>query len=151
MKGIALGLVVLASLAFAPVALASPSATHGFAGRWTTTDCATSPSGEVHCEVWGDGSLMTLGIGRGDTPRVTFQDVYASSCANAGSPSTRWVGAGTGQYFEIWLFATLNKTGCGTYQMGASVELQFYYDPGSDTLWEDEDGDEWGLIWHRLT
>ncbi len=149
MRRFAIGLMILASLAFAPGVLASPSSTHGFSGNWVTTDCATGSDGQIECEIWGDSSLMTLAIGRGDSPRVTFQDSYAISCDRAGSPSTRWVGAGTGTYFEIWLFATFTKTGCGTYQMGSAVELQFYYDSGSDTLWEDEDGDGWGYIWYR--
>lgn len=148
MKRIAIILVAVASLTLAPTALASPSSTHGFAGNWATTDCAHIDS-VLRCDVWGDGSPMTLTIGRGDTPRVSFQDSYAISCDLAGSPSTRWIGKGTGYYFEIWLFAPLDKTGCGTYQAGSAIELQFYYDPGSDTLWEDEDGDSAGYIWHR--
>jgi hypothetical protein len=148
MKRLAIISLVMASLAMAPAANASPSSTHGFAGNWQTTDCAQF-DGDLHCDIWGDGSHMTLNIGRGDTPRVSFQDSYASSCDNAGSPSTRWVGQGKGYYFEIWLFAPLSKTGCGTYQAGSGVELQFYYDTGSDTLWEDEDGDGYGLIWYR--
>jgi hypothetical protein len=149
MKRLALGLFVLGSVTLAPAVAASPSAS-GFVGNWTTTDCATSPTGEIHCEVWGDGSVMALHVGVGESPKVTFVDFYAGSCANAGSPNTHWVGAGTGTYEDMFLFASLDKTGCGTYQMGSDAGLQFYYDPGSDSLWEDEDGDEWGYIWYRF-
>jgi hypothetical protein len=135
MKRLAISLLVLASLAFAPAAMASPGSATGFTGLWTATDV--------------DGSAMMLRIGVGDQPRVTFQDSYASSCDNAGSPSTRWVGAGTGSYSEIWLSVTFNKTGCGTYQKRSPVELQFYWDEGTDTLWEDEDGDGVGILWYR--
>lgn len=131
---------------YAPTA----SAASGFVGQWTTTDCATSPEGEIHCEVWGDGSLMALRIGVGARPRVTFQDFYASGCDNQGSPSTHWVGAGRGVYEDIFLFVELDKTGCGINQLRSDVVFQLYHDPGSDTLWEDEDGDGWGYIWYRF-
>jgi hypothetical protein len=140
---------LLAGLIVAPAALAAPPSASGFVGNWTTTDCATSESGEIHCEVWGDGSTMGLHIGTGDEPRATFVDFYASSCANGGRPNTHWVGAGTGAYEDIFLFVTLNKTGCGVAQMNSEVVFQLYHDLGSDTLWEDEDGDGWGLMWFR--
>lgn len=127
--------MVLAQLAVAPAVLAAGPAT-GFSGTWATIDCATwweeGPDGHlIDCDVWGDGSSMTLVIAPGDTPQVTFQDAYASSCVNAGSSSTRWVGAGKGYYGDIYLFAPLPKTGCGTYQMRSSVQLELYHDPGS--------------------
>jgi hypothetical protein len=30
-----------------------------------------------------------------------------------------------------------------------SLVMQFYWDAGSDTLWQDEDGDGYGYIWYR--
>ena len=150
MKQIRATAVALAlGLLAAPAAVASPSSSHGFPGSWETIDCAQDGSGTVDCGVWGDGSRMTLSIAIGDQPKVSFADEYASSCVNAGSRSARWVGAGTGYYEDIFLYAELSKTGCGRYQQGASVTFQLYHDPGSDTLWEDEDGDGWGLIWVR--
>lgn len=146
MKRLAILPLIGAMLTFAP----ATSAAGGFVGQWTTIDCATSPEGVVDCGVWGDGSLMALRIGVGEHPRVTFQDFYASSCDNAGSPATHFVGAGRGFYEDIFLFVGLDKTGCGRTHMGAEVEFQFYHDPGSDTLWEDEDGDGWGYIWYRF-
>ena len=92
---------------------------------------------------------MTLQIGIGDYPKVSFADFYASGCVNAGSPSARWVGVGTGYYDGGNLVVDLAKTGCGTYQKGATVTFGLYHDPGSDTLWQDEDGDGWGLVWYR--
>ena len=146
MKRLAILPLIGAMLTLAP----ATSAASGFVGQWTTIDCATSPEGVIDCDVWGDGSLMALRIGVGEHPRVTFQDFYASSCDNEGSPATHWVGAGRGTYEDIFLFVGLDKTGCGRTQMGAAVEFQFYHDPGSDTLWEDEDGDGWGYIWYRF-
>jgi hypothetical protein len=148
------GLLILMQLALAPAVLASPGEPTGYTGNWTTIDCATwweeGPDGHiVDCDRWGDGSSMTLRIGPGETPRIVFQDDYASSCAVASSPSTRWVGAGSGSYADLGLVVTLTKTGCGTFQAGGSVELGLYHDPGSDTLWEDGDGDGWGIIWQR--
>ena len=133
-------------LAFAPVT----SAASGFTGLWTTIDCATSPEGVVDCDVWGDGSLMAMRIGVGEHPRVTFQDFYAASCDGAGSPSTHFVGAGVGTYDDIFLWVDLDKTGCGRTNAKLDIAFQLYYDPGSDTIWEDEDGDGWGIIWHRF-
>lgn len=155
MKRVAFCLLVAASLMLAPTTLAASPTASGFVGNWTTTDCATTPLGEIHCEVWGDGSVMGLHVGSGDTPRVVFQDFYAGSCAAGGRGSTHWVGAGTASYEDIFLFAPLDKTGCGTEQQGSQVTLQFYYDPGSDTLWGGEpigqgEGDDWGYIWYRV-
>lgn len=140
MKRLAILIMSGALMLLAPTA----SAASGFVGQWTTTDCATSPDGEIHCEVWGDGSLMALRIGVGARPRVTFQDFYASGCDAQGSPSTHWVGAGRGFYEDVFLFVELDKTGCAIFQLRSDVVFQLYHDPGSDTLWEDEDGDGWG-------
>ena len=145
MKRLAILLLSAALLLLAP----TTSAASGFVGQWTTTDCATSPQGEIDCDVWGDGSLMAMRIGVGENPRVTFQDFFASSCAAEG-PSTHWVGAGRGTYEDVFLFVNLDKTGCGRTQLGSEVVFQLYHDPGSDTLWEDEDGDGWGVIWYRF-
>lgn len=157
MKRVVIGVLLLGLLAFAPPAGAAPNSATGFTGIWTTTDCATwweeNPDGShtIDCSIWGDGSLMALKVGGGETPRVTFQDTYARSCDNAGSPSTRWIGAGTGVVVGSDLFATLHKTGCGAFQNFSGVELGFYHDPGSDTLWSDDgDGDGWGLVWYRF-
>jgi hypothetical protein len=131
-------------------ALASPEPP-GFAGVWTSTDCATwweeTPEGHlVDCDRWGDSSALTLIITSGVSPRVVFLDSYASDCASANLP-TRRVGLGTGRYFEIWLFVEPLTAWCGRWRTAQTVSL--YHDPGSDTLWEDEDGDGWGLIWDR--
>ena len=115
-------------------------------------DCASFEGATPDCDVWGDGSLQTLSIGPGPAPQVVFQDAYASVCANNGFPATRYVAAGTGEYFEIWLFATFHKTGCGAFGNGDAqfLTMQFYWDAGSDTLWQDEDGDGYGYIWYRV-
>lgn len=112
-----------------------PNSVTGFTGHWTAIDL--------------DGSSLTMHIGRGDAPRVRLRDSY-SSCADSGSPSTPWVGFGTGEYFEIWLFVNFEKTHCGASGKGNPLTLQFYWDPGSDTLWEDEDGDGVGVTWYRV-
>lgn len=99
----------------------------GFTGLWTATDL--------------DGSALRMHIGPGDTPQIAYRDSYSTQCDTDASP--RWVGAGKGDYLEIWLFVTFHKPGCDPF------ELQFYWDEGSDTLWEDEDGDGVGITWHR--
>jgi len=151
-SGVAATLVagsVLAGLA-SPV-LAGSGAT-GFTGHWTTVDCAQwwEDPHVVNCELWGDGSRLTLAIGPGVTPTVVFQDFFASVCANNGSRSTRWIAAGTGEFDEAFLWPTYTKSGCGTFGMGGYGGDALYHDPGSDTLWEDPDGDGWGYVWHRV-
>jgi hypothetical protein len=105
----------------------SPSSGIGFTGLWTATDL--------------DGSPLTMHIGPGDTPQVTYYDSYSTVCDNNASPT--WVGAGKGEFFEIWLFVSFNRPGCDP------LVLQLYWDKGSDTLWEDEDGDGVGITWSR--
>ena len=140
---------VALTLAVASVALAAPKA--GFAGQWQSVDCAQGwEDGQVDCSVWGDGSQLSMTIGSGSTPRATFQDSYALVCAINGSASTRWVAAGTGAYEDIFLWVTFTKSGCGTFGQGGYA-VQLYHDPGSDTIWEDPDGDGWGYVWHRAT
>lgn len=147
---VAAAIAVALTFSVASAALAAPAA--GFAGVWRTVDCAQWwEDGHVDCAVWGDGSQLSMTIGEGDTPRATFQDSFASVCANGGSASTRWVAAGTGIYEDIFLWLTFTKSGCGSFGQGGYGGVQLYHDPGSDTLWEDEDGDGWGYIWYRLT
>jgi hypothetical protein len=155
MKRLALGLLVVSSLSFAPAVLAAPPSSSGFVGSWTAIDCPSFEGAPPDCDVpWseggplGDASDLTLLIGPGDAPRVTFQDFYGSSCANAGSPATHWTGAGRGTYEDIYLFVPLDNAGCGAFQP-SDIELQFYWDEGSDTLWEDEDGNSLGTLWIR--
>jgi hypothetical protein len=142
---IAFAAVAVAALAAPALASGPPS---GFVGQWRTIDCAATGEG-VDCSIWGDGSAMSMTIGPGDVPAATYQDAYATVCAVNGSSNTRWVGAGYGEYDGDHLWLTLTKSGCGTFGMGGYGGIQLYHDPGSDTIWEDEDGDGWGLIWYR--
>jgi len=105
-----------------------------FTGLWKATDF--------------DGSAMLMSIGRGTTPVVGFVDSYATVCATANLP-TRMVGAGRGSYGGIHLFVEPLRTLCGRFPFG-SLNIQLYHDPGSDTLWEDEDGDGIGITWFRV-
>jgi len=144
---VAMAAAAALSFAAAPVALAAPPA--GFVGQWESVDCAQWwEDGHVDCSVWGDASQLSMTIGKGSTPRVTFQDAYAFVCAINGSPSTRWVAAGSGVYEDIFLWVTFTKSGCGTFGQDGYV-VQLYHDAGSDTIWEDPDGDGWVLVWYR--
>src|SRR5258705_6010225 len=44
-----------------------------------------------------------------------------------------------GEYGDIFLFVTLFKSGCGTSGTGGVDSLELYWDPGSDTVWDDHD------------
>ncbi len=129
----------------------SPTSSHGFPGTWQAVDCAQWwEDGHLACDVWGDGSDLSLSIGRGDTPKVGLQDSYASFCANNGSTATRFVASGYGTYSGGQLTPTYTKSGCGRVGAGGFVGADLYHDPGSDTLWEDPDGDGWGIVWYRV-
>lgn len=160
MRRVSLALLFLASLTFAPAALASHTPSR-FVGIWTAIDCPSVGGAAPDCSVpwfydtlgnpvYGDGSVMTLRIGPGLTPRVTYADSYASYCDKNGSPSTRWVAAGSGEYAPPYLFlwANFTKSGCGVFGMGGN-SIHLYHDPGSDMIWEDTDGDNLGTAWSR--
>ncbi|TAK01417.1 MAG: hypothetical protein EPO36_05135 [Chloroflexota bacterium] len=126
----------------------------GFAGVWTAVDCATwweeTPDGHVvDCDVWGDGSTIILAVGRGANPHVFFADTYSSLCADQGLP-TSFSGVGRGTYEQAsgMLFIHVDTT-CGSVSQGW-LDIGFYRDPGSDTLWSDDDGDGWGWALTRL-
>jgi hypothetical protein len=167
MKRLPLALLVLGSLTFAPAVLANHTPIR-FVGLWTAIDCPSVGGAPADCSLnWldadgnptitPDGSAMTLKIERGETPRVTYADSYASFCDNNGSPSTRWVAIGTGEYVDsngnpappfVTLWANFTKSGCGQFAQGG-YSLQYYLDPGSDMIWEDSDGDNYGTVWSR--
>lgn len=143
------GLVAVAGGFIRPTRLAD-----GFGGTWTTTDCAAwweeRPSGHLmDCDRWGDGSSMTLRIESGGRPRMTFRDADSSCASGSGSPPTS-LAEGIGVYEGIFLSTTFPTDGCRSIGIGKDGELQLYRDAGSDTLWADEDGDGWGLIWYRV-
>lgn len=167
MKRLAFGLLVVASLTFAPAVLANHTPI-SFVGLWTAIDCPSVGGAPADCSLnWldadgnptivADGSLQTLRIERGDTPRVTYADSYATFCDNNGGRSTRWVAAGSGEYVDgdgnpappfVTLWANYTKSGCGQIGQGG-YSLQYYLDPGSDMIWEDSDGDNYGTVWSR--
>jgi hypothetical protein len=134
-KRILIAVTALASLAISLAQVAQAELTPGspFTGRWTATGL--------------DGSNLTMHVGQGDAPRVQFRDSY-TDCAGDGT-SSRWTGLGTGEYFEVWLFVNFDAVRCGTSASDDRVELQFFWDPANDTLWEDEDGDGVGITWFR--
>ena len=123
---VALWLVAAGVLALAPAVAAAGT---GFTGTWVSIDT--------------DGSTQGLVIGRGSTPAVTYQDFYATSCANAGAPSTHFVATGTGSVDDDALFVAFRNGGCGGRRIGP-FGLGFSYDSGSDTL-----TDDFGVTWYR--
>jgi hypothetical protein len=155
MKKMTVTVLVLVSLSFPAAALAS-GATTGFAGIWTSTDCATwweeNPDGthDIDCDIWGDGSVIGLQIGPAESPGVIFRDWYATVCANNGSASTQFLAQGIGTHDGDYLNVAFTRAGCGSFNSGGFDDA-LYHDPGSDTLWtSDPDGDGWGLIWYRV-
>lgn len=161
MKRLALVLLVLASLTFAPTVLASPPSASGWVGNWTSLDCFSPAIGvEPDCDLYGgDGSTQTLHIGPGERPRANYADSYATECFNNGFPATRYVAAnGIGEYAVynyhgedfLFLFLFFEKAGCGLFGMSdAPLGMGLIYDEASDTLWQDDDEVGFGTVWTR--
>src|SRR5215210_4669649 len=124
---VALGAVLSLAVMATPVA-AAPAVGSQFAGTWSSTDA-------------GDGSFQTLKVGAGESPSVTFQDFFASSCEDHGSPSTHWVSAGRGSVSGDLLEVGFHKSGCGAFTIGPYGDF-FEYDSGTDTL-TDASGTTW--------
>jgi hypothetical protein len=122
----------------------------GFEGTWETIDCAQWWRGgrPVDCSVWGDSSRLRLTVGLGTEPTVTYEDSSAV-CPARPAELPRFTVSGTGTFTPPHLWLTFASTGCPSFGKNGDGAVQLYRDPGSDTLWEDEDGDGWGLIWRR--
>jgi hypothetical protein len=90
-----------------------------------------------------DGSTQTLAIGQGATPPVTFQDVYASSCAADGAQSTHFVATGRAWIDEASMWVEFRNGGCGWRKIGP-FGIGYLYDAGTDTL-----TDDFGVTWFR--
>lgn len=153
MKRIVLGVMVLASLAVPSTAVASPGTAEGYMGQYSAIDCATwweeNPDGshDVDCSIWGDGSTMTLQIGRGAKPRVVMTDAHSTGCVNAGLPRV-FTGIGYGVFEDSRnLAVNLPATWCGSVRLDEGASFGLYRDPGSRSLWNDPDGDGWGTVW----
>ena len=126
-RALASWLLLAGLLVLAPAVSAADG---GFAGTWVSID--------------GDGSTQTLAIGRGSNPSVTYQDFYASSCADDGAPSTHFVATGRGTIDGDWLGVEFRNGGCGRQMIGP-FGLGFTYHGGRDTL-----TDDFGITWYRF-
>ena len=115
-------------LALAPAVGAAGSP---FSGTWISIDD-------------GDGSTQLLTVGRGSTPAAPYQDFYASTCDNAGSPTTHFVATGRGTVDDGSMWVDFRNGGCGRTGIGA-FGLGFWYDAGTDTI-----TDDFGITWSRF-
>ncbi|HEV8282533.1 MAG TPA: hypothetical protein VGQ02_11775 [Candidatus Limnocylindrales bacterium] len=132
MRGKLISLGVVGQLAMALFITASSVSGAGsvFAGTWVSIDF--------------DGSTQALVVSGGTSPRVTFEDFYASSCDLNGSPATHWVSAGQGTVDGNTMSVDFHKSGCGVFSIGAYSDVWFY-DPATDTL-----TDSVGITWSRF-
>jgi hypothetical protein len=127
----------------------APEAPVGFAGTWVTMNCAQWwQADRIDCSISGDSSELRLTIGPGEEPIASYAD-NAAGCSSTSVSPTRFTASGIGRYERPFLWLTFSATGCSSFGRNGDGRLQLYHDPGSDTLWEDEDGDGWGLIWRR--
>ena len=155
-RHLAVGLILIGLLGLPGAALAAPPSHPDLAGTWYTIDCAQWWEGgvPVDCSVWGDGSTIYLTIGPGNAPVAWLYDTYAQVCEDNGEPPY-WIALGMGSWeVDEPSNRTLNigfrLAGCGTLEKDNSYTIGLYWDPGSDTMWNDPDGDGWGLTWRRV-
>jgi hypothetical protein len=126
--------LVAATLALAMVAGAVLAGGAGpttvFDGTWTATDP-------------GDGSVMILVVGPGNTPAVYFEDGYATGPACRNDVVKRFTARGTGE-IEGNLLDVAFPDGGGCGLITVEMEGHFDYRAVSDTV-VDQDG----LVWAR--
>jgi hypothetical protein len=120
---------VLLGLQLAAAAVNAAPGTSPFAGIWLSTDY--------------DGSQQMLNVSAGGSPRVVYQDFYASGCDTFAGPATHWVAAGRGSIEGDALWVEFHKSGCGTFLQGGYGD-GYFYDGSSDTLI-----DLSGIVWSR--
>ena len=119
----------------------------GYAGTWETTDCATNGA-VVDCARWGDGSALRLTIGAGETPEASFEDVEAAGCGAGGSSGPR-LATGRGEFEGTYLWLTFTDIRCDAPSESWTNPMQLHKLPYEQSMWDDHDGDNWGLVWHR--
>ena len=131
------GLIVLA-LALATVVAAilvggsarAPSTV--FEGTWTSID---QP----------DGSTMTLLVGPGLTPKVHFEDDFATGAACVDDVVKRFTADGTGAISGNHLLASFPDGGGCLLRKVPMGDGYYDYNPGTDTLLDGQ-----GLTWERV-
>jgi hypothetical protein len=178
MKRIAMVLVVMLPLVFAPSVTAKPTlAVTRLEGLWVTTDCLTggppgTPAHTLDCDgaftgITGDASVMSLAIGPGATPAVRFVDTYATYCVNNFDPGNpRYVATGQGVYATPpetearTLIVSFSRAFCGSDEVDPPAGSNGLYfccqenSPSLDNLWDDvpfgdPENTDWGILWVR--
>ena len=117
----------------------------GYDGSWQATDCAASGPA-LNCGLWGDGSQLRLDIGSGEQPEARFRDTAAAGC---GPDGTAGPGEATGRAkFEgVHLWITFTNVTCMATSDSYQNPMQLYKALSDAGLWQDPDGDEWGIVW----
>lgn len=154
-------LVILGVLMLPAAAPAAPPDYPPLAGTWSTIDCAQWWEGgvPVDCDLWGDGSTITLTIYPDPMPAIRVVDDYSAECVAAGEPEN-FIARGR-SWYEVdepgvrTLSRDFTKSGCRNLGPPEPwYELPFCWDPGSDALWTDVPGDGtigWGYTWRRVS
>lgn len=121
-------ILVLAAVAVGPGGAIRP-ATTPFEGRWTSTD--------------HDGSRQLLAVSGGMTPTVSYEDLFASGCADNGDRSTHFFAEGRATISGPKMTVAFPGGGCVTWRVEAYV-VDFEHDPATDGLL-----DNTGIRWRR--
>jgi hypothetical protein len=105
--------------------------------------CADAPGSSPFAGVWtavdGDGSNETLTVSGGPTSvQVTYQDDFATVCANAGAPTTQFRAQGTGRLLSGELLEVVLEEGrCGALVIPIDAPSYFEYLAETDQLFSD--------------
>jgi hypothetical protein len=126
-------LSVLAMVLVMLVASATPAAAArtSFHGSWEAIDL--------------DGSHMILSASGGESVRVTFIDMYASMCVNAGARAGIGTLRGSGTVTGDTMTVDFDGLRCSdNIVLLPGLSLEFSYDPNTDTLTGSD------VTWHRI-
>ena len=133
--GLAIAMIALTSMLWAPAASAAPRSP--FEGAWSSTDPV-------------DGSTQHLYVTGGSKVQMTYVDEYGTTCLEIGAPTLVFTGNLTGRSQGDELIAWFKQGGCGpVLVINASIHFAwtFHYDAATDTLFGAiEDGP---ATWYR--
>ena len=121
-------ILALAAVAIGPGGAIRP-ATTPFEGRWTSTD--------------HDGSRQLLSISGGMTPAVSYEDLYASGCADNGDRSTHFFAEGRAMMSGARMTVAFPGGGCVTWRVEAYI-VELERDAATDRLLDNS-----GIWWRR--
>jgi len=127
------------------------------AGTWTARHCATHPLGgpgnhAYDCTKWGRDVQLTMTIGAGIAPLVRISNEAGDRCETVREPaaSAHVDATRTGGDSGTFLWLVFNAP-CDLVPVNADGNTELFHNKFDDEIWDDPDGDDWGLIWTRVS